>query len=67
MGVLNYNYTCKDCGKSHASYFSDLSRCSYCGGKKLKKENIRDRNVDKFSEEGQKMYGNCREFLLEDI
>ena len=58
MGILKYEYICKDCNKTRYSYFADVPYCTYCNSKNISKTYIGDLKIDKFSDEGIEMIKN---------
>jgi len=51
MGILKYLYSCKNCGEIHPSYFNDMEECQVCGCKELNREDISEKQIDKFNSE----------------
>jgi hypothetical protein len=48
VGILKYLYSCKNCGEIHASYFNDMVECQVCGCKELNREDITEKQIDRF-------------------
>jgi len=55
MGTLKYSYKCDECNKEYASYFNTRLECPHCGSLKITHFDISYLNIDKFSEEGQRL------------
>lgn len=58
MANFKYLHTCSKCKYKHYSYFAKIRSCPNCGAKEMVVEDISYLHIDKFSEEGRKLWEN---------